>query len=193
VKIYVRANDIDTGDIEEKVGDFACLIHPDRTVDCFKFWVGDKSEAIYPNRNVKKALREKYGKDLIFMDDREKNTPINSIEEAEQIILNANVFRSARYYRFWEDECRRIKEWLINPNSTGKKQIGRIDSNRAKPTSAEFREVIKVNQDLFMAALQMLHPGKSVNLVCDHYNRDPYAHKGIYAEPAHTDWFITIE
>lgn len=192
MKRYIRATSSD--DIREQVGDYACIIHPDKTVDCFKFWVRDsKDEAIYPNRTVKKVLRDKYGKDLIFMDDLEKNTPISSIEDAQQIVLNSNVCLENGSYYGRDEDIRRLKAWLIDANSVGSKTIGRIDTSRTTPTSTDFRNVIGVNQDLFISAIKMLHPGKSVRLTSIHKNRDPYAHKGIYAEPAKTYWKIIIE
>lgn len=192
MKRYIKSTSSE--DIQEQIGDYACVIHPDRTVDCFKFRVrNNKDDAIYPNRTVKKVLRDKYGNDLIFLDDLEKNTPISSIEDAKQIIFNANVCKDNTAYYGKDEDIQRLKDWLIDIDSTGSKTIGRIDSSKATPTSTDFRDVIGVNQDLFINALKMLHPGKSVRLTFIHKNRDPYAHKGIYAEPAHTYWKIIIE
>lgn len=187
-----------TEDFVEKfsVGDFPyeCIIHPDNTVNCYRFYATPGHE-IRPNRTIKKILRDKYD-GLLFIDDVElmNESDLVTLEDAQQVISDMSIKHtlSSSSYNKKEHDLK-TKEFLSNPNWSGTAYIGEITSNKAKPTKEDFRLANGVREERLLDALKIIHPDKDIDIRWTHRKYDKYANKGVYARHAYTYWTVTIK
>ncbi len=181
-------------DIVIMVGkDYHVTIHPDKTVSYNKYY---NSTQVVPPKALKEALRKKYGNDLMFIDDVEKasETPIQSVEEAQKIIMGSTL-QDPFYSRRSSEERReaniKMRTRISTPGWTGSTDIAEMTTSRSKPTKRDFREVAGISEDYLIQALQIIHPGKDIEISWRHYNRDKYSR--VYATSAYTVWKLSIQ
>ena len=169
--------------------DYQVIIHPDNTVEYGKYYSSSQN---IPPKALKDALLDKYGPDLMFLDDIEKanETPINTIEDAQQLILNSKLGDAISR---WDEDGSSIRERLSDPNWTGSFTIAHLNTTKGKPVKRDFYLATGISEEQFMTAMRLIHPNSEINLTWYHHNKDKYANRGIYARPAYTDWRIEIK
>lgn len=180
------------GTVAMFVGNWTIYVHPDRTVEYFK--VIESNNAV-PPKALKEALRRKFGDDLMFLDDIEKasETPIESIEDAQQAILNSNIQYgyASRYMSDYSARCAEFRQKLASQAWNGTVDIAEMTTSKAKPTKRDFQKIAGISEERLLKALNTLYPDKTITITWKHYNQNKYSR--VSATPAYTQWKLSIQ
>lgn len=181
--IYLINNGNSTKVVEDGIlitsGEYCIKIHSDNTVDYYKFY--EPNREMNPPNKIKDALRNKYGDDLIFYNDKlSMEAHIKTIEDAKQFILNSSIGNA------------KLRNDLSNVDWLGDAEIGKVSTNKTTVNDQDFRSLFGVSKSSILQALNILYPDNTVKIWGTHIGSH-YSSNGPGASLSYTIWHLSIK
>ena len=124
--------------------------------------------------------------------DLPQTTPkVFDAQSAKDAIMRSNIQWQSGFAQPTEEETRKLRERLADPNWIGGMTIGKVSTSKSKPTKKDFEDVIGISEADLMNALQTLHPGMDIKISYKHHKKDKYSR--VFATPAYTAWHVDIK